>query len=100
MARRPFVNLSGCRSRSAQWQYHPGRMEVRLLGPVSLAVAGSEVALQSEDPEPIPAVAALVGAARQRLAGALGTEYAEQETVGHHTPLASLLQSAAQGLDR
>ena len=52
-----------------------------------------------EDPEPIPALATLVGAARQRLGALLGTEYAEQETVGHHTPPAGLLRSAAEGLD-
>jgi predicted ATPase/DNA-binding SARP family transcriptional activator/class 3 adenylate cyclase len=73
-----------------------GRTDVaaRLLGG-ALAVARD----LGEDPEPIPVVAALVRAARHRLADALGAEFAEQETVGHHTPAPSLLQAAADGLD-
>jgi tetratricopeptide (TPR) repeat protein len=70
-------------------------LAARLLGG-ALAVAQD----LGEDPEPIPVVGALVRATRHRLADALGAEFAEQETVGHHTPAASLLRAAADGLER
>jgi len=51
-----------------------------------------------ENPEPIPAVGALVRAARGRLATALGAEFAEQESVGQHMSSAALLRAAADAV--
>ena len=68
-------------------------LAARLLGG---AVAVAEAL--GENPEPIPVVATLVQAARQRLATALGPEFAEQESVGHHMSPAALLRAAADAV--
>jgi tetratricopeptide (TPR) repeat protein len=52
-----------------------------------------------EDPEPIPVMASLVRAARQRLTNALGDDFADQQTAGRQTPVYGLLQAALSGLD-
>jgi predicted ATPase/DNA-binding SARP family transcriptional activator len=51
-----------------------------------------------ENPEPIPVVGTLVQAARHRLATALGVEFAEQESVGHHMSATALLRAAADAV--
>jgi predicted ATPase/DNA-binding SARP family transcriptional activator len=70
------------------------RVAARLLSG-ALAVAED----LGENPDPIPAVGALVRAARHHLADALGAGFAEEETAGRQTPVASLLQTALDGLD-
>ncbi len=69
-------------------------LAARLLGG---AVAVAEAL--GENPEPLPVVGTLVQAARQRLAAALGAEFAEQEAVGRHMSAAALLRAAADGFD-
>ncbi len=77
--------------------FHEGEgrhdLAARLLGG---AVAVAEAL--GENPEPIPVVATLVQAARRRLATALGAEFAEQESVGHHMSPATLLRAAADAV--
>ena len=78
--------------------FHEGEgrhdLAARLLGG---AVAVAEAL--GENPEPIPVVGELVRAARHRLETALGTEFAEQESVGHHMSPASLLRAAADAVE-
>jgi hypothetical protein len=69
-------------------------LAARLLGG---AVAVAEAL--GENPEPIPVVGELVRAARHRLETALGTDFAEQESVGRHMCSATLLRAAADAVE-